>query len=925
MSRACGTRAGAADGRAVKLETRIVRWLVRKFHRFTAAGAEMAAFAALNAARVLDVLASIVRWLASCMACLMGLGPAVAIALELGPIEARSTLYEPLDARIPVRDARSGDFEGLNVTLGSPAQFELAGVARLQHLGLLEFVVVAEGESDGYIHVRTDEPIIEPSLTFLVEVDWPRGRTVRGYKLRLVSAAGSATAGSTRRAEPAAVTETGPPPAESDSTPTSSESGYGPVRKSETLWSIASRLRPDTSVSTHRMMLAILEANPEAFAIMNVNALRAGATLRIPSRDEIGSDEVRAAVAEVQRQHSAWLEHRKSASARAAPAAADSEVEPGGRIEVVSPETAADAIGQEDGGEVSTLLRELALAMEETDAARRENDELKLRLADVEGRIGELNRLIELKDEEIAALQAELSAPPESMPAQDPVPGEAEATVVAATQMRELNRLVELKDEEIAALRSELRELSETTTAPGAGPIEAEPTPPPAPAADETAPAGAESSPLPVPAVTGPAATAQAEPKSLPFGLGTLPVNPVFLVGGAGLLLLLLGVLALLRRRRSSAGVEEDVIEVAEASPAEEEDLLLELEAVAAELSDDRRDPPAHPPRVGSIDEADEGAVSEARADPVPGRAYDGLAEERIAALWRDDDDDRAPERERSARSDPGEDTFDIDALTADDSVPGQGEDQLSDQLDLAELAAELEAEPAEEEPSRTADEARGSLDRTIDGRDGGTAEFGALRSTPPAAIADMSGRDPESPDEGRPGSLLAALDDLRSEDVVPEAPEPAPAAGVGDATARGFESPGDERDDALLALLDDRGAATAESGASGTTDEVDAADGRSPGTAAEGSVDRGPEANDSDVSAPWEKKAPLDDAIGRDTEAIPLEEVGEDEVQTKIDLAQVYMEMGDAESARGFLEAVLAEGDAEQRDTAREMLSKLT
>ena len=55
------------------------------------------------------------------------------------------------------------------------------------------------------------------------------------------------------------------------------------------------------------------------------------------------------------------------------------------------------------------------------------------------------------------------------------------------------------------------------------------------------------------------------------------------------------------------------------------------------------------------------------------------------------------------------------------------------------------------------------------------------------------------------------------------------------------------------------------------------------------------------------------------------LDDLGEDEVQTKIDLAQVYMEMGDTDSARGFLEAVVAEGDADQREAAREMLSKLT
>ena len=60
------------------------------------------------------------------------------------------------------------------------------------------------------------------------------------------------------------------------------------------------------------------------------------------------------------------------------------------------------------------------------------------------------------------------------------------------------------------------------------------------------------------------------------------------------------------------------------------------------------------------------------------------------------------------------------------------------------------------------------------------------------------------------------------------------------------------------------------------------------------------------------------------DTEAFSFDDIGEDEMQTKLDLAQVYMEMGDTDSARGFLEAVLADGDTDQRDIARDMLSRL-
>ena len=722
---------------------------------------------------------TIVRRLAVCAACLAGLAPALAAALELGPIEARSALYEPLDARIPIRGAQSGDLGGLNVALGSPAQFELAGVARLEHLGLLEFVVVEEGEGDGYIHVRTSEPIIEQSLTFLVDVDWPRGRTVRGYKLRLAPAARGATeAGGIRRATPESRPETGgapdePPAPEARSetggasaTPASGGAGYGPVRNSETLWSIASRLRPDTSVSTQRMMLAILEANPGAFTIGNINGLKAGATLRIPVRDEIGPDRPQAANAEVRRQHAEWLEHRKSSSVRAAPP--DSGAQPGGRIEVVSPGTATDATEPEDGAEVSALRRELALAAEEADASRRENDELKLRLADAEDYITELNRLVALKDEEIAALQAELSA----LPATTPAPAEAEASAGAENRIVELNRLVALKDEEIAGLRDELSALSEATPAQAAEP-----------------------SPLPAPDRTEPAAATEEATKPIPFGLGNLPVNPVFLVGGAGLILLLLGVLALLRRRRASTAAEEDVFEIAEEAPSGEDPLLVELEAVAAELSEQPEEPPARPTRAGSGDSPDERTVSGPQALQAARSGPDAPMEEQIAALWRDEDD-RASERGRpagaAADEDTAGDTFEIDALIDDDPAPDAHPDRPGRDAEAAGPAVEPEVDRVEAGPARAAGE-----------------------------------------------------------------------AGVGPVRAAG-----------------DHGAGMA----------------------------------DPDSSDP-----------ASTTGALALEDVGEDEAQTKIDLAQVYMEMGDTESARGFLEAVLVEGDAGQRDIARDMLSKLS
>ena len=792
------------------------------------------------------------RRLAAGMVCLLVLAPSLVSALELGAIEARSALYEPLDARIPIQGARSGDVEGLKVVLGSPAQFELAGVARLQHLNLIEFVVVEQGDGGGYIHVRTDEPIIEPSLTFLVDVDWPRGRTVRGYRLRFSPTVGS-TAGAPRNRVTAPVAERAPetgtsasPPASPPASPASSGVDYGPIRSAETLWSIAVRFRPDGSVSVQRMMLAVLEANPEAFEFRNVNALNAGATLRIPTRDEIGPNDLKAAIAEVQRQHSAWTRYREGT--RAAPAASTTVPEPGGRIEVVSPETTTSVAGREEDADLEALSKELALSMEDADAGRRENDELKLRLAEAEDYIKELNRLVDLKNEEIAALQSELRALAEMEPKPAAAPTEAESR-------------------------------------PAAAPTEAESRPAPAQTDEEskpaTAPAEAESKPVPTPAEVEPKPAvppAEAEPKSLPFGLGALPVNPVFLVGGAGLLLILLGVVALLRRRRTSAG-EDDALEVADPAPPEEDNLLLELEAVAAELADETGDPPGRHSRAALAAVADggmePGTVKSDTARSGPG----GLTEERVAELWQDD---RATERallaEIEADDDRAEMTFDIDALTADDSDLSMAKDEASDDFDIRDLAdlADLAAE-READPDGPADEAVGDLDLLFSRHEARATDSGTPASAPSSGAGGSPDLDSGIVDDGRDDALPVTPDDEVS---------------VASAGIDGTMTEGAERDSAAAA---DEGVEVAP----------------------------GPD-EDSDGSTPAPRMLldePSDDV---DTGAYSLDDFGEDEVQTKIDLAQVYMEMGDTESARGFLEAVLAEGDAEQQDTARKMLSKL-
>ena len=779
--------------------------------------------------------------LVACVVCLSMFAPGLVPALELGAIKARSALYEPLDARIDLHDIQSGDIEGLKVALGSPAQFELAGVARLQDLSLLEFTVVEQSDGRSYIHVWTNEPLVEPSLTFLVDVDWPRGRTVRGYKLHLTPAAGGATGTSTStrtalevQREPETDATVSPPTSPALA---SSSATYGPVRASDTLWSIAVRFRPEDSVSVQRMMLALLEANPEAFVIRNVNALNAGATLRIPTRDEFGPDDRSAVIAEVRRQHSAWKQYRENRRAAPSPSTpvppSDPEPEPSGRLEVVSPETSMNLAGRMEDGDTQALRNKLALAMEESDAGRRESNELKLRLAEAEDHIRELSRLVDLKNEEIAALQTELRAMTETEP--KPVPAEAAPAPMEA----ETEAAPAPMEAETEAAPAPME--AETEAAPAPMESETEAAPAPMESEAEAAPAPMEAEPKPVltPAeVASAPAAVPAEPKSVLFALDAWPVNPVFLVGGAGLLLILLGVVALLRRRSASTD-EDGAPEVAGASPAGEDNILFELEAVAADLADETAAPPDRHARSAPAAGSEGGVVLETVRSDALNTELDSLTEEQVAKLWKDDPEtEPVLLAEAEVDDDTADMTFDIDDLIRDDLDSTTLDDEPSDDFDLADLA-DLAAD-READSTGTVDKASGDIDYLFSHHDAPAAESEAPESVPTADVRDPLGLDSGIRDGGRRDAPFASPDD----------------------------DSGESRSRPHM-LLDD------------STDD--------------GGI-----------------------------EAVSLDDFGEDEAQTKIDLAQVYMEMGDTESARGFLEAVLAEGDADQRDAAREMLSKL-
>jgi pilus assembly protein FimV len=199
---------------------------------------------------------------------------------------------------------------------------------------------------------------------------------------------------------------------------------YGPVIAGKTLWSIANEIRPDTNVSVNQVMLALLRNNPEAFNGSNINRLKQGAVLRIPSRDEIATLSPDQAAALVHEQAAAWQSSSRPtmpqpaegvAQSTPAPASAVASApppRPAARLEIVPPSGKASARGTQSGaaagGGGSELRAELLQTNEELAARTAEVTELKSRVSDLEKQQADRQHLIDLQNSQLKDLQTRL-------------------------------------------------------------------------------------------------------------------------------------------------------------------------------------------------------------------------------------------------------------------------------------------------------------------------------------------------------------------------------------------------------------------------------------------------------------------------------------------------------------------------------------
>ena len=255
------------------------------------------------------------------MAMLGALATGNVVALGLGEIELKSSLNQPLNAEVVLLSATDAELQELKVAIGSSAAFEKAGIERPLFLTKLRFEVRTNADGKPVVRITSRDAVQEPFLDFLLELSWSKGRLLREYTVLVdppVTMPATAPALQAPVAQPLApsagatgsfqlasrVTHTAQMP------PVSVGPGEYSVRRNDTLWKVASQVRPDTGVSIEQTMLGLLRANPEAFQDNNINNLKAGYILRVPSREDMMSVSRAEAFGESRAQYAAWREAR---------------------------------------------------------------------------------------------------------------------------------------------------------------------------------------------------------------------------------------------------------------------------------------------------------------------------------------------------------------------------------------------------------------------------------------------------------------------------------------------------------------------------------------------------------------------------------------------------------------------------------------
>lgn len=402
--------------------------------------------------------------LKACVLALMLAVPLSAGAVGLGRLNVLSGLGQPFRAEIDLVSVQPGEAEGLVIRLAAPEAFAQAQIPYPSSTMGLRLVIDKRANGQQFVLVSSTQSISEPFLDLLIDLNWANGKIRREYTALIdpLSYAPSAIAGNASRASRESfapsvlpgtrrtgVIKSAPRKSEAKSpdaaaTDEKSADQYK-VKAGDTLSSVARQTQAE-GVSLEQMLVGLYRKNPDAFN-GNMNRLRRGRILNVPSKEALQATPAKEAAQEVRLQSKDWQAYRNKVAeaVQKRQAVAGNEPVNAGKITPKVEEKALPGSANQDvlklskgetpgkaKGDATSQGRIRALE-EEVTARQKGLDESNQRVAELQKNIQDMEKLLALKSRAGAELQSASKPSPTVVSEASPEPAATPLPIPVAT------------------------------------------------------------------------------------------------------------------------------------------------------------------------------------------------------------------------------------------------------------------------------------------------------------------------------------------------------------------------------------------------------------------------------------------------------------------------------------------------------------
>lgn len=325
------------------------------------------------------------------VATLILLLPASAYSLGIGDIKLHSALNQNLNAELKLLASPNEKLIGIKVKLAPRARFDKAGIPWSYFLSDIKFKSIAQADGSIIVKLSSNEALKEPFLDFILEVNRAEGSLYREFTV-LVDPPVAYTQQKSQQVKNERVDDS-----------IGSATQYGPTHAGDSLWKVATEINTYPNVSMQQLVISIYQTNPKAFYSNNINALMAGQTLDIPTKEAVLSVSKAAALAEFKRQIEVWNETAFAKVKSKQLGSEQSELRT--QLELEAPTEEENSITKYNPLPGEVVAEQITSAGSSVTESSNNDLALHSRLEKLEKDLLALQKILVLKDERLAYLQ----------------------------------------------------------------------------------------------------------------------------------------------------------------------------------------------------------------------------------------------------------------------------------------------------------------------------------------------------------------------------------------------------------------------------------------------------------------------------------------------------------------------------------------